>query len=111
MTAVALTAGRHNLIPSRQKPTSRRGAGVAEQGCVLSKTRRAHQRFPDALPFSFSEEYEECSTVRGLWTPRWTPVAPLPRNLHLAEGRARAGSWTRAPLEGDSRVRETRVVN
>ncbi len=28
----------------------------------------------DSLPFPVYEDYEECSTVRGLWTPRWTPV-------------------------------------
>ena len=43
---------------------------------LLSKTKRtADQRFVDLLPFTFSEEYEECSTVRRLWTPRWTPVS------------------------------------
>jgi hypothetical protein len=33
----------------------------------------ANQRFIDSSPFSPYEEYEECSTDRGVWTPRWTP--------------------------------------
>jgi hypothetical protein len=27
----------------------------------------------DSLPFPLYEEYEECSTIRGVWTPPWTP--------------------------------------
>ncbi len=33
----------------------------------------ADQRLFDSSPCSLYEEYEECSTVRGLWTPKWTP--------------------------------------
>src|SRR5437867_392466 len=29
----------------------------------------------NSLPFPVSEESEEGRRVRGLWTPRWTPVA------------------------------------
>jgi len=28
----------------------------------------------DSSPFPVYEEYDECSTVRGSWSPRWTPV-------------------------------------
>jgi len=40
--------------------------------------RAADQCLFDSLPFSFYEEYEECSTVRGVWTPRWTPELAVP---------------------------------
>jgi hypothetical protein len=36
---------------------------------------RTFGSYLDSSPFSLYEEYEECSTVRGLWTPRWTPVS------------------------------------
>ncbi len=36
--------------------------------------RAADQCLFDSLPFFVYESYEECSTVRGLWTPPWTPV-------------------------------------
>src|SRR5258706_15993614 len=37
------------------------------------------QDLSNSLPFPVSQESEECSRVRGLWTPRWTLVlGPLP---------------------------------
>ncbi len=36
--------------------------------------RRRTKDLANSLPFPVSEEYEEYCRVRGLWTPRWTPV-------------------------------------
>src|SRR2546425_12902281 len=38
----------------------------------------------NSLPFPVSEESEEGRRVRGLWTPRWTPVSkPLTHALEF----------------------------
>ena len=42
-------------------------------GFRAESERAADQRLFDSSPCSLYEEYEECSTVRGVWTPRWTP--------------------------------------
>src|SRR3989442_514877 len=56
--AVAPTPRVRYALSSTAYTTSRRGAGVAEQGCLLSSAKRAaDQRFIDLLPFSLSEEY------------------------------------------------------
>ncbi len=49
---------------------------LPSHGRILSRNRRAtNQRLFDSSPCSLYEDYEECSTVRGLWTPPWTPVS------------------------------------
>ena len=65
---------------------------------MLSR-RAANQRLFDSLPFPVYERYEECSTVRGSWTPRWTPVSS-PVCRHVDRG---------ASAELLLRVRHTRL--
>ena len=47
---------------------------LAARGIQAETERAADQLLIDALPFPVYESYEECSTVRAVWTPGWTPV-------------------------------------
>jgi len=53
------------------KPTQARGP----RDFKATGERHRTKDLANSLPFSVSEESEEGRGVRGLWTPRWTPVA------------------------------------
>ena len=79
------------------------GSKVTETKWCRSRDSNSDERYPRGIlstkrkgrrinvylirrPFPVSESYEECSTVRGVWTPRWTPdPSPvcIPRSLSL----------------------------
>ena len=52
--------------------------GLAARGFKDETKRAANQRLFDSSPFSLYDESEECSTVRGVWTPIWTPGSSVP---------------------------------
>src|SRR5437867_11193390 len=61
-----------NLLAQRPHTTARRGAGVAEQGGLLGKIKRAaSRRSLEVLPFSLSGGVQGVLS-RGSWTPSWT---------------------------------------
>src|SRR5881396_2448483 len=65
------------------------------------------QRIKDlanSLPFPVSEESEECRRVRGLWTPRRTPVPP---RLFTNLSRASEAFSRRSPATRSASARVT----
>ena len=61
----------------------------------------------NSLPFPVSEESEEGRGVRGLWTPRWTPVL----ESHLHPRQVQGAKWLRSARVANPRVRSLAVAS
>src|SRR5882724_20195 len=66
-----LPAGSLMMVPGVGfEPTQARGP----RDFKVTGKRQRTQDLANSLPFPVSEESDECRRVRGVWTPRWTPV-------------------------------------
>src|SRR5207249_6543539 len=90
-----------SLSPLRHIPPLRRGAGVAEQGCLLSRKKgRQINVLLICCPFHFPRSTGSDRGFRALWTPRWTPG-----KLKLPESDLSVGGSAESevrPVHGDA---------